>query len=236
MKYLLTLLLVAQFCVFGISQSSFSCNPDSIIIVKSADFEFFYNYTQFENHTNDTLWMRWKKVDFNISDGHGGIVNWGATIQDPNNFYSPASATDSADFFLPPTTTSTDKFLIQVYPNGLVGNLIAKIVFYPINNPTDTGFVYFDYTTTPSTSVQNFSDGKVLLMPNPAVDFFQIKNETKSRLKVQLVDEVGKIYMEEVLEKESDKNFTTEKLVAGLYFLIFEKKSEKVIRKLMIYK
>ena len=88
MKYILTFLLAFQFYISGVSQSTFSFDPDSIILEKTTDFEFFYYPTQFENLTGDTLFMRWKKVDFYLSGGHGGgASNWGITIQDPNTFY-----------------------------------------------------------------------------------------------------------------------------------------------------
>ena len=175
MKNAKNILIFLVACNFGATaQESFSATPETVVVVKPADFFVFYNYTQFENLTDDTLQMRWVKTEIvanNTTVGHGQDVmgNWTTAIQDPNFFHNPADGVDSADFYLPPVTGVTDKFILQLFPNDEAGTLLVRFKFFPVNNPADSLIVTFDYTATAvvsSTTEPGLASG-FWVYPNP---------------------------------------------------------------------
>lgn len=73
-------------------------------------------------------------------------------IQDPDNYYYPAGSLDSADFYLPPVAEATDKFILQLFPNGVAGRLVTKFRFFPVHDPEDSLTVTFDYQVDRATA------------------------------------------------------------------------------------
>lgn len=218
------------------AQVAFSSTPDTINLTKPADFEFFYDYVLFENNTSDTLYMRWKKVFLDVDPlaAHGN-VGWEISIQDPTEYHPYGYGLDSAEFYLPTIPTGqTNKFILHVKPNGYAGTLHAKYLFYPIDNLADTSSVVLNYEGLEVVSTQEFSDGKIKVEPNPAIDFIKIENLSRSKKEIRLMDVNGKIWKTDYLEAESTREISTSAFPSGIYFLVFEKEKETVIQKIVI--
>ncbi|MFK7771943.1 MAG: T9SS type A sorting domain-containing protein [Saprospiraceae bacterium] len=221
----------------GNAQVTFSSTPDTINIVKDIAFDFFYDYVLFENNTSDTLYMRWKKVFLEVDPlaAHGGTNGWQLAIQDPTQYHPSVYGMDSADFYLPTIPTgTTNKFILHVTSNGLVGTLYAKYLFYPIDNLSDTSSVILNYEGIDVVSTQEFSDGKIEVAPNPASDFIKIKNLSTSRKEMKLMDLNGRIWFVDFLEANTSREILTNNFPSGIYFLVFEKNKETVIQKIVI--
>lgn len=152
------------------AQSAFSAEPTLVEAVKDNSYFVFYDYSQLYNHTGDSLLMRWVKVEERriLPGGHGQGDEWATAIQDPDNYYYPAGSLDSADFYLPPVAEATDKFILQLFPNGVAGRLVAKFRFFPVHDPVDSLTVTFDYQVNRATAA---ADGPAWQAKNPAVVF-----------------------------------------------------------------
>lgn len=221
------------------AQVAYSTTPDTINLVKPATFEFFYDYVLFENNTSDTLYMRWKKVYLEVDPlaPHGGANGWQISIQDPTEYHTAANELDSADFYLPTIPTGqTNKFILHVKPNGYAGTLHAKYLFYVIDNPGDSSSVILNYEGIDVVSTQEFSDGDIKIVPNPAIDFISIENLSISKKEMRLMSMDGKIWLTDFIDAESSREISTNKFPSGVYFLVFEKEKETVIQKIIIQK
>lgn len=221
------------------AQKAFLSTPDTINLVKSATFDIFYDYVLFENNTLDTLHMRWKKVFLEVdpSAGHGGTDGWEISILDPTEYYIDANEMDSADFYLPTIPTGqTNKFILHVKTNGLTGTLHGKYLFYPTNDLSDSSSVVLNYEGIDIVSIQDFSDGKIEVAPNPASNFIRIKNISTTKKEMRLMDVNGKILLTDFIEANSSKDILTNHFSSGIYFLVFEKNRETVIQKIFIKK
>jgi hypothetical protein len=234
--------ILSFFLSFSINaQTSFSASPQLITAYQSANIFVFYSYTQFENLTNDTLQMRWirTKIEGTQSIGQGGGGNsavWDIAVQDPNNFYMPANKLDSADFFLPPITGSTDKFILQLFPNMAAGDLYAEFMFFPIENPTDTLTVVFDYTAfDPTTTATNYleKDSFMEIFPNPTTDFVFLRNNSYQKIKIGLLNSNGKILDVFDMHENEFREFNLTRFNKGIYFVKIEKEGKIDIQKII---
>ncbi len=222
------------------AQSSFSVSPELVYAIKSADTQVFYNYAQFENHTNDTLQMRWVKTVLFTSNpigqggGHGG--GWNTAVQDPQNFYNPANTLDSADFYLKPETGSTDKFILQLFPDGIPGELLVRFKLYPINDPNDSLIVTFDYTAfDPATGVNAFELNKTInVFPNPASDYFWLENDSKEKIKVTLLNGNGQLIRKKQLERGTSFKFDCSGMPRGWYYVLLETDHQFGIKRIAV--
>jgi len=240
MKYLLPLLLLLTTGNIN-AQDNFTCTPEFVQATKPANNFVFYDYTQFENLTNDSLEMRWVLVSLIAPDGHGGIISmpdtWEIGIQDPTNSYIPANGIDSADFVLPPVTGSIDKFIFQVYPNETEGQVVATYKFFPLNDPTDITEVTFDFTAapfTPDTTNTNLEaihkNEKITLYPNPTTSILQI--ETQENIQSwSIYDTEGKLVKQEKITPQKKTSIPTHNLPPNTYLLKCETTKGSITKK-----
>lgn len=237
-----TLIIFSQIFSFSShAQTTFSATPKVVTAYKSANIFVFYGYSQFENLTNDTLQMRWVKTKIESAHpiggaGGGGSEFWEIAIQDPNNFYNPANKLDSADFFLPPMTGSTDKFILQLFPNMAAGDLKVEFSFFPINDPTDTLTVTFDYTAfDPNMTNTEELEQKsfVEISPNPTSDYIFLKNKYHQSIEVSLFNLEGKLLQVFDLKETENRTLDLTHLKKGMYFLKISDGMHLEVRKLV---
>lgn len=222
---------------FMAAQSSFSVSADTVFAIKPAHYFVFYNYVEFENNTDDTLWMRWKKTETISSiPGEPGHV-WDIAIQDHAHFYNPANQLDSADFFIPTETGSTDKFLLHLFPNNLPGHLLVKFVFYPVANPADSATVVFDYTSTVVVDVTNLETTRGFsVFPNPASHFFHIENRSGEKNNFSISSPEAKVLDFFSLGPSETKRIDCTQWLAGVYFIAMEHENRIVLKQILISK
>lgn len=220
------LFLVSGAVSLAVAQPGFSVTPEVVTAVKPSDIFVFYNYTQFENLTGDTLRMRWVRAEVvasnrSASPGTGPMGNWATAIQDPNAYYNPANGLDSADFYLPPVTGSTDHFILQLFPNNEAGNLIMKFRFFPVANPADSLTVTFDFTATPvmASTIEQAPGAVISAYPNPAPGRFFIRNLMGSPCAVTLFSSRGQALRRYSLSPGEEAPVDGSGLPAGSYYL-----------------
>jgi hypothetical protein len=236
-KLIIILCFIAPF--LGSAQSNFSVSPDTVVAEKPATFFVFYNYADFENNIDDTLFMRWVKLEeirTDLSGNPGPFQIWEIGIQDPGNSFLPAIGIDSADFFLPPVTGSIDKFIYQLLPNNTPGRLYAKFKFYPIAAPSDTAIVVFDYTAqAPVTSNQSIpaEAASLRLSPNPASEICLLDNRSDSFSEVDLLHAQGDRIGHFRLSAGEKRRIDLSGLPSGLYWVISRQQNEVRTQKLI---
>ena len=239
LKFLLATLLVLVFSGLSNAQS-FTASSIYVTAVKPADAFVFYNYTQLENLTGDTLHMRWVKLEtlINPNAGHGASTmgSWVTSIADPSNLYNPANDLDSADFYLGPEVSSTDKFIFHLFPNLQAGNLVVKFKLFPIADPSDSLIVTFDYIATAVTTDVGEAalGGKMLLFPNPASTSFNLTNLTGKQQKAWLISPAGQVLDVFSLKLLEKKETDCTGLPPGNYYLKFQHDQEVFLKQLTI--
>lgn len=225
MRYYLSFLLMLGFLVLK-AQPLFTLTPDTVFASKPASNFTLYNYAAFNNLSDDTLAMRWVKTQTFVQQqgGHGGqdFGNWTISIQDPINFYNPALTIDSADFTLLPTSSSTDKFILQLYPNGQAGILKMAFKVFAVNDPGNSIEILFDYLVTPSTTdVQEPTGGQDLeLFPNPASGWLQLRNSSNEAMACRLYSSNGAQIQSLNLESSDFTILSISTLPPGHYYFL----------------
>ncbi len=217
------------------AQGSFSVSADTVYGIKPANYFVFYNYVEFENNTGDTLQMRWKKIEsWSSNSGEPGNI-WDIGIQDHVNFYNPANNLDSAGFFIPTVTGSTDKFLLHLFPNNLPGDLVVKFQFYLIDNPSDSLSVVFDYTVTDVVGVVDyFIENNFSISPNPASQFFNISNLSNYDSSVSVFNPEGKSMQSFYLNTQEMKQIDCTTWPNGIYFLKIDCEGKLGLKQIVI--
>jgi hypothetical protein len=240
LKFFPAILLALAFSYLSTAQS-FTATPTFVTAVKPASFFVFYNYTQLENLTDDTLHMRWVKTEtlINPGAGHGtstDMGSWVTSILDPSNSYDPANDLDSADFYLGPEVSSTDKFIFHLFPNLQAGNLVVKFKLFPVANPSDSISLTFDYTATPVTTglAESLADDRIFLYPNPAATRFYLDNLTGKPQTVWLLNPAGQVLNSFLLKQNEVGEINCAGLPPGSYYLKYQFEQSVFFKKLII--
>ncbi|MCB0566111.1 MAG: T9SS type A sorting domain-containing protein [Phaeodactylibacter sp.] len=235
------LIFLLAFNLSAVAQESFSATPEAVVAIKPANLFVFYNYTQFENLTDDTLQMRWVKTETianNRTTAHLGdpMGNWTTAIQDPNFFHNPSDGIDSADFYLPPITGATDKFILQLYPNNEAGALLVKFKFFPVDNPADSLIVTFDFEAirVATATAEPDVDSGLLIYPNPASGQFFISNSSIDSREVILLSVHGQALQSYSLLPRETIWANCSGIPGGTYFLKVSAKDQLRYKKLFI--
>lgn len=222
------------------AQDSFSISSSVVEASAPTDLSVFYNYTLFDNLTDDTLHMRWvKEVDGGQSHGGGIPLNWNLGIQDPSNYYNPGNGVDSADFVLPPVLNSAiDKLILQVFPNDQVGMTSIKFRIFAIDDPADYVIVTYNYSaTSPVTAVNDLTSGLELsVFPNPASHYIAFSNTGDKVLDLALIDPTGKSITRLILEERESKELDCSHLANGTYFLAIKAERKIAYHSILIQK
>ncbi len=200
---------------------------DTVSMTKPATGFTFYFPINFYNNSGQDLQMRWVKeevIENYQSSGHGNTTTWDYSIQDPENFYPIAEAMvlDSSDFLLKSEIGPTDKFIVQVYPNDLEGDVFFKFRIFEIGNPEGSFYAHFDYTADNDATnpLLELSELDIKIYPNPTSDFFQIDNPEKKPIQYFLMGKDGRKIHNYTQSSHSEKEFIhLADLPKGIYFL-----------------
>ena len=240
-KYWLTV-LIGVFTGFNIiGQNSFSATPTNVRADKPADIFVFYNFTQLENHTNDSLQLRWVKKEVITSSTSGQSIvfpaAWKTGIQDPLNFYNPGEGVDSADFVIPPNTSSLDKLILQLFPNGEAGRLRVRFDIFRIDDPTDRIEVSFDYSAKEVLTEVSAVETTPLISfsPNPSQGLLYLSNHTEAVQMIKLINHQGQVLREiKLMGRQSQQRIDWSHLPKGLYYLYSNSGETTYLEKVLI--
>jgi DNA-binding beta-propeller fold protein YncE len=142
---------------------------------------------------------------------------------------------DSADFYIPTVTGSTDKFLVHLFPNDLAGHLVVKIQFYPINDPSDTVTVTYDYTATEVVGVRDdFIESNFKVSPNPASQFIYVSNQSVYNSSVSVINQEGRLIETFDLNATEIEQVNCSSWPNGVYFLKMESEGKFGLKQIVI--
>ena len=199
------------------------------------DYFVFYNYIELGNNTDDTLYMHWEKTETICSNpGEPGNI-WNIGIQDHVNFYNPANHLESGNFFIPTITGSTDKFLLHLFPNNLAGRLVVKFKFYPIDNPSDSVSVVYDYTVTEVVGIEDFFvENNFVVNPNPASQYFYITNQSTQKSVISIFDAHGKRLQNISLGISETEQIDCSRYPNGVYFVKIDCGGKSGLKRILV--
>jgi hypothetical protein len=235
MQFRKALLLGFGLCLLamgGYSQSSFSLTPDTVASIKDQDIFVMYNYAEFQNLAGTTAHMRWVRTSILRLQGDSTsntLGDWDIGVYDPSNTYLYANQLDSANFVLPATTSTNDKFILHLYPNNLPGRLWVRFRVFPPNNPADSASVVFDYTVLElnSANLEQAIELGLEVFPNPASNWISLRNKAAEPLHLTWVNAQGQRLPTFQLQPGETKLEPLQAMPAGLWWL-WVKNGERV--------
>lgn len=119
--------------------------------------------------------------------------------------------------------------ITEIYEDSIYYNLIA------INgeNPNALGELS-DFTLGIESYSENYIINNIKIYPNPASDYFQIKNNSFIDFEVRIFNLRGELIQSGIVKKNSIKKYSSNKMPAGIYFIQFESKSKIYYKKLVV--
>ncbi|MCB0661996.1 MAG: T9SS type A sorting domain-containing protein [Saprospiraceae bacterium] len=197
----------------------------------SNGFEMFNLELFFENRSNDTLQLKWRReFDENCPD------QWYITSADPLISYPPSINESVLVITMLPGDSN---FIIQqsYVPNFLPGCCDSKIIFFDANNPSnilDTAYFHIgvnsgDCTTTKVAEIENAAG---TIFPNPTTGIIQLK-DWEAIEQIQIFDCTGRL----VYDKQQPKNnvLSVEGLLPNVYCVKIQMKdSNWKVEKLIV--
>ena len=207
-------------------QNSFSVNRTTIELVKPSSFFVMYDPVEIRNLTENPLSLRWKR----LSNGHGQTnppEAWEIAVQDPSNYYNPATSIDSADFVLLTGDSSISFFILQLFPNSTDGNHTYYYQIHNPENPNEFINLTFIFSVTPVSDIQHVNQiPGISLFPNPTSFPLSIQNNTRSKLQFRLFNIKGELKAQAIVNSNSSGNLGESQLPKGLYFLYARSNTE----------
>jgi len=205
--------------LFGGTQAataqSFFCEPTDFEMPLTSDQLVIYSFSDFTNNTSQEINLRWKKTSIT-----GFQPTWTYKLQLPDSLVNDVQNLDSMDFTIPVITGSLDKFIFQLFPNGVVGS--GQIVFtvFNVDVPADSVVLTYNVeisepialaTITPSASPQ------LSAYPNPTRDQMRLIGVDGN---VLLMDLTGRFHQPDAIIREGKEMvINLQSLAPGTYIL-----------------
>ncbi len=213
--------VIALFSLYSLSinAQSFGVSDTLKILSKTTDFGVLHDFIQLENFSGKDLAMRWKQT---ISPGFPSA--WIPSIQDPDNWYNHCDTVDSADFVLPDSTTFSDKMVIGLDHQQMVGAGFIYYQLFPIDDPTDTINIAFSLNVsegTGTTGLDKLSATTLEIYPNPASDEIRIIKPTELGIdfSIRLIDANGKVHGANYQNHKDYLLLERKDLASGIYMI-----------------
>lgn len=142
-----------------------------------------------------------------------------ACYNTPNNYWVGPTPEVIAD------ADTNKSFFSYFFPNGNAGVMVARVVFFNVNNPSDTAYIDINYTAEPLGINEEVSAPTVGgAYPNPAKDvtFFDYDLNSATTGTIKIYDMTGSLAKEVPLIENSGKiKVQLDDLKAGVYFYHF---------------
>jgi len=169
-------------------------------------------YLYFENHTNELLQLRWRRMEESIPSG------WNVDLCDYGECYIgvPPSA------YMKPAPPGIQPYLkLIVQPGVWPGSAWYWFRIYNAANQSEYQDVYFSLHTPGVTGVQTADKTTELnVFPNPATDFLSIQNDDVQTKRFQLIDPLGNTRLQTMLVSGSALQIDVSAWPAGAYTLV----------------
>jgi hypothetical protein len=120
------------------AQSSFRVSDTLLQIDKNNNYTFTYAPVDVYNETEDTLRLGWEFLE-----KEGFPAAWNFALQEPENYYRE-DIPPTANFLLDTAYDYTDKFIPQIFMNGVAGEGSMTFKIYDLQNPNDSVRIRFE--------------------------------------------------------------------------------------------
>ena len=214
MKRIFTLLLFSSFSFILSAQIEVSVESFKYEIDDTTTHQFSFAVTNTENATVEVFWKLIKDDDF--------PAEWKTQVCDGNLCYAPNFDTcpESKPNVISGTSTS-EGWSVKVDPSGVPGKGLLHMELY-----SDSDFQNMIFSTeaeacfrvngVASSTEDEFYNNSMILFPNPAIEYFSIKND-RNVAKVSLMNVIGK----EVWTKNHRPNaqYNVVDLYKGMYIV-----------------
>jgi hypothetical protein len=131
--YLLVLLFIAT----NLQAANFKVEPTEIIIKKTPDFDYVYDYAEIISLTDEPVTISWEKEYLTEVP-----ANWETSVQCPGEFHFDSHIAGFT-FELSEESKFDNKFIFHAYPNQSFGYLEAAFHFHEIGYPDDVQTIVF---------------------------------------------------------------------------------------------
>jgi len=213
------------------AQTSFSVSDTLLQIDKNNNYTFTYAPVDVYNETEDSLRLGWELVK-----KEGFPEGWDFALQDPENYYRNAIP-ESAAFGLDTVYDYTDKFIPQMFMNGIAGQGTMLFKLYNLEEPTDSVWIRFEVQVRDVLALEENKkeSGNLLVFPQPAKRghsiFFKGYNVSENT-KLKLFSLSGN-YVATLKVQNGDVKLP-KNLTPAYYLLVVEREAYLPLRELIL--
>ncbi len=217
-------LFLLAFCSFATAQSSFVLSEDSLTAFLPVPETTVAASNTLTNLTNDTLAIRWRRDEIALTAG--ALTQ----VCDVNQCYQPSVS--SKTFLLAPDSVALMRVDL-VSENGTPANVIVRLKFTNMAQPSDTASAYYFLSIGTSGSEEQAASLRILLYPNPVFESF-VLDHAEAVHTVRMYDLSGHQVAE--FAAVPDRRYSLASQPAGIYFAALADKNGKVLRALQVVK
>ena len=229
MKLLYTFLFLAVFSSIAVGQ--ISINPNSMAITMSEDGDHLYTFTISNAGATDV------KVWWKLVKGAGYPSAWSTQTCDSWTCYAPDLDECPSNKGNVIAANSTTTFTVHFYPNSVSGTSKMHMQLY-----SDKNFNNLIVETDPDANIiadktlgvkSNTGSGDLKLFPNPADDYFTIKNDNGVS-KVGIFNIVGKEIRS--YRHSAGNSYDVSDLIRGVYIVRLMDAKSKTLKSIRLSK
>ncbi len=195
--YILALLFIAS----NTQAANFKVEPTEIIIKKTTNYDYVYDYAEVISLTDEPVMIIWQKEYLTEVP-----VNWETSVQCPGEFHFDSHINEFT-FELSEESKFDTKFIFHAYPNQSFGYLEAAFHFHEVGFPDDVQTVVFKISIFDA----------INSVDEPQDDFVRIDgnqiNFTEKIAKATIFDLNGNL----IAECKSGDFYNLDNLSAGMY-------------------
>jgi hypothetical protein len=212
--YILATLALFSFNLWA-QKAALSITPsDSAYVIGPLD-DILKAEFKIKNTTTNSLDVTWERNDGTIPK------DWELTVCDPVACFPPT--TKVAKFTLMAGQSGT--LLVDAFPNLVAGTGLVTVKLTPKGLPTQT--LKIKYFATKPVGTNDLSFSKVTFAPNPASDYFTLKNFDTQIKTLKISNLLGKNV--KTFSANEGENYDISDLVRGTYLVSMLDQNGKIL-------
>lgn len=194
--------------------TKFKIEPAELVIAKTTDFDYVYDYSEIINLSGEPLIISWSKEYLTEIPS-----NWQTSVQCPGDFHDD-SHIETSTFELSSQSKYDHKFIFHVYPNNSLGYVEAAFHFHEVNSPDEIQTVIFKVSI-----YDNISS----ITDLPVTKYVQLLNNqlyfTEYVAEASIFDINGNL----VNQLDGNVSYNLEHLVSGFYIVNIQTIDNKIL-------
>jgi hypothetical protein len=201
---LIYIVLTLLFLASNLQAAKFKVEPTEIIIKKTTDFDYVYDYAEIISLTDEAVTIFWQKEYLTEVP-----LNWETSVQCPGEFHFDSHITEFT-FELSENSNFDNKFIFHAYPNKSFGYLEAAFHFNEVGFPDEVQTVVFKISIFDAiNSIDETHKDDLVRIEGNQINF------TDKIAKATIYDLNGNL----VAECKSKEYYDLAQLSVGIYFV-----------------